>query len=251
MKGNNGDNQLRIALIDSDIIAYKAAYLTQDGEEQDAIEACDRIHDMWTDKANCDICVPCISSGERFRAKAWPEYKAHRTQEPPKHLAAIKKHLREMENVVWQDGLEADDILGILHTRNPKYETVIVTIDKDLKQIPGRHYNPDRDTHFTVSEEEGERYRWLQVLTGDPGDNYPGIPGIGPKKAEKMLADGCDDLIGFWVLGEYENRGLTRSHFNAMVTCATILQTKHSRRAFYRIRPGTLRALYKALGRNT
>ena len=71
---------------------------------------------------------------------------------------------------------------------------IIVSIDKDLLQLPGRHYNFVKDLFTNVSEEQGLRTFYLQLLTGDRSDNIPGLSGVGPKTAEKLLPEGLHEL---------------------------------------------------------
>ena len=89
-------------------------------------------------------------------------------------------------------GLEADDLLGILATTLPKYsDAIVVSLDKDLRTIPGRHLNPSKETSPAVvrviTELEADTAWLMQTLMGDSTDGYTGVPGIGPKKAEKIL----------------------------------------------------------------
>jgi 5'-3' exonuclease len=76
--------------------------------------------------------------------------------------------------------------------------TIICGIDKDLLQIPGRHYRWPiyrygkvirESEHLTITEEEGWRNYFTQMLTGDSSDNIIGVEGIGIKKAAKLLSD--------------------------------------------------------------
>ncbi|MGH7746922.1 MAG: hypothetical protein ACREQ5_19535, partial [Candidatus Dormibacteria bacterium] len=60
-------------------------------------------------------------------------------------------------------------------------------IDKDLDQIPGKHYNFMKEVSYEVSKEEAQRFFYFQLLCGDSIDNVPGCKGIGPKKADKAL----------------------------------------------------------------
>ena len=86
--------------------------------------------------------------------------------------------------------MEADDLVAIWahEALDRKEEYVICGIDKDLLQIPGHHYNYGKDTWKLINEEEALHNLYLQCLTGDATDNIPGLKGIGPKKAEKILA---------------------------------------------------------------
>jgi len=71
-----------------------------------------------------------------------------------------------------------------------------VSIDKDLKQVPGWYFNPDKPENGMewIDEWTGHFNFYKQLLTGDKVDNIPGIRGIGPKKAEKLLMD-CKDEV--------------------------------------------------------
>ena len=67
-------------------------------------------------------------------------YKGNRSgQQPPAHLKAIRAHLVNKHGAILSAGEEADDLLGI--AANQYAGAVIVSVDKDLLQIPGRHYD--------------------------------------------------------------------------------------------------------------
>ena len=80
-------------------------------------------------------------------------------------------------------GMEADDYLGIHQNK----DTIICSIDKDLLQVSGRHYNFVKKEFYEIEELEGLRKFYKQLLTGDTSDHIKGIEGIGPVKAEKAL----------------------------------------------------------------
>jgi DNA polymerase-1 len=86
--------------------------------------------------------------------------------------------------------LEGDDILGILATwQKVRGEKVIVSIDKDMKTIPGL-YCRDLDAGIVeVSEEEADNWHLIQTLAGDQTDGYPGCPGIGMDRAAKAILE--------------------------------------------------------------
>lgn len=134
-------------------------------------------------------------------------YKGNRSStNKPVHYQAIKDYLVNVWKAEVVGGMEADDMLAIEQSRItklgldvPEYgwpaedigHTVICSIDKDLKQIPGWHYNWNKDEKpVWVDESQAIRNFYLQLCTGDMTDNIQGIPGIGPKKAEKIL-EGC------------------------------------------------------------
>ena len=73
--------------------------------------------------------------------------------------------------------------MGIYATFEPG--NIIVSPDKDMRQIPGKLYNLDETVE--VSEEEGMRWHLIQTLAGDQTDGYGGVPGIGVKRAIALL----------------------------------------------------------------
>ena len=75
--------------------------------------------------------------------------------------------------------------MGIYATKYPG--NIIVSPDKDMRQIPGQLYNFDEV--FTVSKEDGAKWHLIQSLAGDQTDGYGGVPGIGVKRAETLFND--------------------------------------------------------------
>jgi DNA polymerase-1 len=117
--------------------------------------------------------------------------KVYKGQRPPKpeHLPATRDQLVQQWGAEIVEGQEADDAIGIKAT-DLKGDCTIVSIDKDLLMIPGTHYNFVKKEWTEVSQEKGDYFFYKQLLTGDQVDNIQGVPGIGPKKAEKAY-EGC------------------------------------------------------------
>lgn len=133
-----------------------------------------------------------VSANPTFRSQIWPAYKGNRKARKPVVFRELREwSVRELGAIRWSL-CEADDVLGILATRDP--EAVVVTVDKDLKGVPGRHWNPSKRTLLpvTVTQAEADEWHLIQSMAGDPTDGYAGIPGIGPVKAKKLLdKNGC------------------------------------------------------------
>lgn len=125
-----------------------------------------------------------LTGGSNYRRAIYPEYKAGR---PPKPILykAMLAYVLSLKNHELIEGQEADDALGI----NQTPDSIICSIDKDLLMVEGRHYNFVKDEFITITKEEGMRNFYKQLLTGDRVDNIPGLHGIGPKKAEKILSE--------------------------------------------------------------
>ncbi len=211
----------RHLLIDTDIFIYKALFAseeTHDWGDGDFSLTCN------LDKATAlfkgriaeleELCradaLLCMSSDTNFRKALWSEYKANRaSKRRPINLADLKQFVFDEYTTVVKPDLEADDVMGILATHKTavKGKKLIVTIDKDLLQVPGKHLNPDKigDGVVTVTKDGGRHFHLLQTLTGDTVDNYPGCPSIGPKRADKLLQEDT------WaeVVTAYEKAGLT------------------------------------------
>jgi DNA polymerase-1 len=73
--------------------------------------------------------------------------------------------------------------MGIFGSRHK--DSIICSADKDMKTVPATIY--DGKDVKVISEEEADYWHLFQTLVGDTSDGYPGCPGIGPVKAEKLL----------------------------------------------------------------
>lgn len=186
-----------LALIDGDIVRYRTGFASNDVNE--AI-ACSRANEtieqiLEATKATTYQVYLSDSKENNFRYKIYPRYKESREKYPkPKHHDALGWFLKEEWNAKVSEGQEADDALGIDQTAAYEYAfdgrepTVICSIDKDLLQVPGKHYNWVRDEWLEQDYTEGMRCFFIQCLTGDRTDDIHGIQGIGIKKATKALA---------------------------------------------------------------
>lgn len=124
-----------------------------------------------------------------------PEYKAGRDKAPQEYEEFTK--CRDMlldlfcslgAQVVWQDGVEADDVIGYL-AKHLKGETWIVTNDKDLSQCIGGNVHLFRLGRFDENPFGDFNPKYVPVwlsLIGD-SDEFPGAKGFGPKAAEQLL----------------------------------------------------------------
>lgn len=215
---------MRTLLLDGDIIAYQMAVVAEKpihwGEDlwtlhADADQAtvnCDNKIASLLDKLDGDHVVVCLSDTKNFRKMIDPSYKANRTDvRKPMILGSIKEYLTQNYTTYVRPNLEADDVLGILATHPTiiKGEKVVVSIDKDLKTIPGLHASMKHteDGVFSVSLEDADRWHLYQTLVGDTTDGYPGCPGVGPKKAEKLLEG--DNATWATVVEAFDKAGLS------------------------------------------
>ena len=139
-----------------------------------------------------------------FRVAIDPDYKANRTEMPADMVPQIPymRTLSEALGIACYDveTFEADDIIGTLTQfgKNHDLEVVIVSGDKDFAQLIGPKvsmYDTMKDVRY---DEIGALEKWgvppkqmidYLAICGDSSDNVPGVAGIGPKGAIKLLAD--------------------------------------------------------------
>ena len=140
-----------------------------------------------------------------FRHSLTPTYKANRQSEKPVYYAMIRRYLEERYKALFVDGIEADDALGIVHTNLNEIgvKSVVCTIDKDLLNVPGYHYNPTKGDFKHITPAIAKRNYMFQMLIGDTADNIKGIPGLGKEKTAKLLS-GPDTEWGGIIREEYQ-----------------------------------------------
>ncbi len=150
------------------------------------------------------IAVAFDVSRDTFRRKLMESYKAQRPS-MPEELAVQIPYVREIVRamgipILEMENYEADDIIGSLANMATQqgYKAVIVASDKDMLQLVRDHeivvFDPMKEIFYTpdkVKERFGvppELIPEFQALTGDSIDNVPGVKGIGPKTATKLLS---------------------------------------------------------------
>lgn len=163
----------------------------------------------------------CFTESRCFRYDLVPDYKASRAggRKPLGYKSLVEKAKDTYE---WKSmtGLEADDVMGILSTTKTKTPTVIVSEDKDLKTIPGMLYRGGN--LITMTEAEADYWHMYQALIGDTADGFKGLPGCGPKTAEKILKEA--PCLWTAVVEAFEAKGLTEEDALTQARLARILR---------------------------
>lgn len=229
-----------LALVDGDIVCYRCACSCEDIPTLAELAAMDKNIDdreslivyepvesayMRIDVLMKDILEITksdkyrvfLSGDHDFRVKVNPEYKANRKDaRKPRYLEQCKEYLIVKWGAEVTDEYEADDALGI----NQTDDTIICTIDKDLLQIPGLHYNFVTQEIKNISTLEGKKHLWKQMLIGDTVDNIIGVYGIGKVKASAIIDPLEDEYSMYEVVYD-----LYKDHdrFNMNLKCLTIL----------------------------
>lgn len=202
-----------MAIIDSDTIVYMAAgacqYKDKDTKEivvRDPVEfaysnAKRKMQQILEATKAKDYCCYLTATNDQtsFRTLIYPDYKANRKDSVrPVYYEQVREYLIKNWNAEVVTSIEADDKVcekmyqfhehGFCETINrdsiePFRElwinsgqpAILCGIDKDLDQIPGLHYNYNKDAFYYVTPLEGLKSLYLQMLTGDDADNIPRI----------------------------------------------------------------------------
>lgn len=220
---------MRVALIDADVTAFQAAVVnekatdwgegiwTLHAHEEDVEKSFRASINSVVDATGADKVILAFSDDDRsanWRLGVLPTYKATRAGvRSPMLRKYITGWARENYETITKPTLEGDDVLGILATRKSKDEMVICAIDKDLKTIPGFHYNFGKKELFEVDEDTADYWHLYQTLVGDATDNYPGCPGIGPVAAKRIL----DEAIATHTVYGSEQQPLQSALWEAVV----------------------------------
>lgn len=117
----------------------------------------------------------------------------------PVYYQQIRDYLCDWWGAKVIEGHEADDECSIIAHQSREAgseDYVVCTIDKDLDQIPGYHYDYMKKVFYEVTEEEGNFLFWKQVLCGDSTDNIQGLYRVGDKAAINYLNTVIDASYG-------------------------------------------------------
>jgi hypothetical protein len=179
------------ALVDADLLVYRFGFASEGDPAEFALARLSEFLDNLYIELSVDEVWGYLTGKGNFRNEiaVTAPYKGTRIAEKPYHFQLLREYMEKAWGFEVVDGMEADDALGIEAYRNEPDETIIVSIDKDLNMIRGHHYNFLKNEKYYVTEEEGIRNFYLQILTGDKVDNIIGLQGIGPVKSKKLLAD--------------------------------------------------------------
>ncbi|MFI0942405.1 DNA polymerase I [Streptomyces sp. NPDC021020] len=206
----------RLMLLDGHSLAYRAFYAlpvenftTATGQPTNAIYGfTSMLSNTLRDEQPTHLAVAFDVSRKTWRFDEYPEYKATRTKTPDEFRSQVELIGELLDSMGVRrfavEGFEADDIIATLATQAEElgYEVLIVTGDRDSFQLVSDHVTVlyptkgvselTRYTPAKVEEKYGltpRQYPDFAALRGDPSDNLPGIPGVGPKTATKWITE--------------------------------------------------------------
>lgn len=214
------------ALCDADVYAYACGFATQktvDGVvvaepvenalamTKRALETIYEELNSWLGQSGERVAelTLYLTGKDNFRDKLATirGYKANRKDKPkPVHYKAIRDYMVRVWGATVVEGYEADDALAMgAHALDYDPERVcIISVDKDLKTVPGLLYSPKKKESFLISAEEARANFYRQMITGDSSDNILGVYKAGAKAAEAITEDMSEEVMWLYVLSLFE-----------------------------------------------
>jgi len=224
-----------LVLIDGDIIRYSVGFAADGEPLENCLHSVKLMINKIIQQTDADEYEVFLTGEGNYRDKVATikPYKGNRdSSHKPTFYKEITEYLITQHNATVVNGREADDAMGYTSYKDDTNHTVIASIDKDMDMIPGWHYNWKKDKLYFIEEDDANRNFYRQLLTGDSTDNITGVPGIGPKRAEKILnasvdidddfEDEPDEEEIYWRILEQYSLHYERP-FEAMMENATLL----------------------------
>jgi DNA polymerase-1 len=217
----------KVVLIDADSLLYFSGYGSEEDQIFSETKLSEKIYDILNivgNSYNIEKYYIFVKGKNNFRYKIFPAYKKNR---PPKHpiIDVLTKYLIDVFQAIESHNAESDDYV-FTYSQLPEYKdrSIICSVDKDLLQIPGIHYDYQKNKFHIIKEEEAKYRLAIQMIMGDAADGIQGLKGYGPKKAEKLLKQGMTNFQYIKsILKEYQKN------------CSTLQQAKEEVRLNYKL----------------
>ncbi len=232
VSANEVEDKKKLLLLDGHSLAFRAFYALpadkftdSSGRHTNAVYGfISMLTTLLEQEKPSHVAAAFDLAGPTFRSEKFTDYKAQRPETPPEFKGQIELIRQALETfgitTVDYKRYEADDVIATLATQGHKqgFDTYICTGDRDSLQLVTDDVtvlytlrgvsNLARFTPEAVEEKYGvtpTQYPDLAALRGDTSDNMPGVPGVGPKTAQKWinkygslnnLIDNIDDIGG-------------------------------------------------------
>lgn len=232
VSANEVEDKKKLLLLDGHSLAFRAFYALpadkftdSSGQHTNAVYGfISMLTTLLEQEKPSHVAAAFDLAGPTFRSEKFADYKAQRPETPPEFKGQIELIRQALKTfgitTVDYKRYEADDVIATLATQGHKqgFDTYICTGDRDSLQLVTDDVtvlytlrgvsNLARFTPEAVEEKYGvtpTQYPDLAALRGDTSDNMPGVPGVGPKTAQKWinkygslnnLIDNIDDIGG-------------------------------------------------------
>ena len=232
-------------LIDGDWLCFNTAIAFQyknpfsdelEYDEHLSIRTLERRIFYFKERLNCDDVYFLFSCDREnnFRREIDNSYKMNREGlEKPIGLKSLIKFTENNYPFLYENRLEADDLISILATGTYKSNHIIVSVDKDFLTIPkATIYNPNLDILKKQTQTEALKAFIYQIIVGDMSDGYKGLKGIGDVKARKFIKKifkTCNNFTEIWfeLIRLAWKQGHTEAYLLSQARLAYLLRNKN------------------------
>lgn len=198
-----------LALIDADHILYvvcsnkvlrysdgapkkdeQGGTLYEEKTLEETLKLCDSFIDNMLNMVGAIKYIGVLTPSFNFRYQVNPSYKANRkNRERPPFFKEVIEYLKNKFKFIVVEGFEADDVVvSLKNYYKDIYNCILITTDKDLLMLPGRHYSSKKVEFVNTTVDQAYDYFWYSMIVGDTADNIKGIPGLGDKKALSFMS---------------------------------------------------------------
>ena len=196
-----------IVLVDADSLVWSSCYRKRETPEDEMYHTLDdaklkfdevfmSIINKIEDTYDVDKVITFAGAKGNFRKQISKTYKANRKEsDRPPLLSELQKYVKESYDAIAGEGVETDDVVATywktLTTALSRDEVIIVSLDKDYKQLPCiiYDYHYKKQCFYNISEAEARYNFWVQMIAGDSADNVNYCKGYGEAYCRKAFKD--------------------------------------------------------------
>ena len=200
-----------IILVDADSLIWSSCYRQKEHPEDDGLNTIEeaqlkfdevfmKIINTIEETHEVDKVLTFAGARGNFRKEISKTYKANRIgREIPPILKELQNYVSFQYDAISGYGVETDDVVATywnnLNNTLGRDEIIIVSIDKDYKQLPCiiYDYHIKKQCYYDISEQEAKNFFYTQMITGDTADNVNYCKGYGTKYCEKAFKDCLSD----------------------------------------------------------
>jgi hypothetical protein len=194
----------KVGLIDADYIKYHVIH--NYNPNKTVPELTEEAIGALRDKFTSSNMLFCFTGSNNFRDHIAFEKKYKGTRklsDNEEHTSNLKlkvvEYVGERYPSLLYDDLEADDLLSMLQDE----DTFIYSEDKDLKQVPGTHWDIKKGEFYKISKDDALKFLMKQMIEGDTVDNITGLKGYGPASCKTLLTNIETKDLPIEILNEY------------------------------------------------
>lgn len=180
----------KVILIDADSLLYFSSYGSEEDQLLCEVKLSEKIYDILNivgQSYNVERYYIFVKGKNNFRYKIFPAYKKNR---PAKHpiIDILNQYLVDNFEAIESHNAESDDyVYSYSQLDEYKDRSIICSVDKDMLQIPGIHYDYQKNKYHHITEDQGKYNLAIQMIMGDAADGIQGLKGYGPVKAQKII----------------------------------------------------------------